>query len=357
LVFGPWTDAPEELDGWDAARFQQIADTPGRAWVDYEVEYPPGSVVLIEALAGNDAVGTQRALVIGSLFVDLAIAALLARFASRSVGLAYLVLGLPLVPAGLLRFDLWAAGLGAIGVMALHRKQATSFAAATVSGAAVKIAPGLLLPIAIATGRWREALVGTTVAAIVTAAWVGFAGTEAIEQVVSLRGVTGWHLESMPGSLVALFSTEQPRLEANAYRIGQLNDTIVLLARLALVATVLVFGWLTKQGPSTLERMAMMLLGTTAALMITSPLLSPQFLLWLTPAAALTWTGTDRRPFWLVAGSICLTAATLAAFGPPNLDHPAAAFLLLVRDMLLIAVVVTAALSLRVQSAVRAAGS
>ncbi len=47
LVAGPWTDQATELAGWDVARFQQMADEPGRPYADHEVEYPPGSVVLV----------------------------------------------------------------------------------------------------------------------------------------------------------------------------------------------------------------------------------------------------------------------------------------------------------------------
>ena len=46
-----YADLPAYLAGWDVARFHQLADQPGRHWVDHEVEYPPGSVVLIEGLS------------------------------------------------------------------------------------------------------------------------------------------------------------------------------------------------------------------------------------------------------------------------------------------------------------------
>ena len=79
LVAGPWTNEPSELAGWDVACFQQLADEPGRPYADHEVEYPPGSVVLIEALAGGGVVRTHRLLVTLSLAVDLGVAALVQR--------------------------------------------------------------------------------------------------------------------------------------------------------------------------------------------------------------------------------------------------------------------------------------
>ena len=47
LAFGPATDEPAELAGWDAERFQEIAERQEPAWSGQPVEYPPGSVVVL----------------------------------------------------------------------------------------------------------------------------------------------------------------------------------------------------------------------------------------------------------------------------------------------------------------------
>ncbi len=380
LLFGPWTDEATELTGWDASRFQAIHDAPGRPWIDHQVEYPPGSVALIEVITvggssvggssvgGGGVVGTQRVLVALSLVVDLGVAGLLERH-RRNAGLAYLVLGTAAVPAGLLRFDLWAAGCTAIGlVMLAGREQAgreqagrrdrwarnqivTGFALVVTAGAAIKISPGLLIPVAFAVRRRAEALAALVLGAAVAGAWLLWTGTDALTQVTSLRGVNGWHVESVPGSLFALLGDGPSRFEADAYRIGTLNERLVLAGRVVTMLVVVGLGLLAhrmRRTPANGESAASLaMLGSTAALIVTAPLLSPQFLLWLTPAAALAWVGGHRRPTALTGGAIALTALTLALFGPPDLDHPVAAALLLTRDALLIGVIASCAQDLR----------
>lgn len=353
LIFGPFTDSEDELEGWDAARYQQIAEAPGRPWVDHQVEYPPGSVVLIKTLAQNDVVDTQRLLIALSLAIDLGLAVALERLVRRDVGLAYLLLGLVMVPAGLMRFDLWAAALAALGVIGLARERTTLAAAGTAVGAAIKVFPGLLLPVAIAARRWKEAMAGAVASAVLGAGWLGYGGTEAIEQVLSLRGVTGWHVESAPGSFIALFTDEAPRFEADAWRIGTLNQSLVLGGRLLTVFAVVALGWAVWKGPPTLERLAAMMLGSTAALLVTAPLLSPQFVLWLTPTAAMLWVSDDRQPVWLTAATAILTGL-IGFAGPENLGHPAAALGLLARDALLVALIFSCWRSCRAVDPLRA---
>lgn len=407
-MFGPWTDQPSELQGWDVERFQAIAASPG---VDLEVEYPPGSVLLIESISngpgpGHGVVATHRYLVALSLVVDLAVAALLERRAWPNVGLLYLWLGLPLVPAGLLRFDLWATGLGAVALLTLDRpvvrgrSSAAQFGLATAAGFAVKLTPGLLLPVAIAAGKKTEAAAALAGIVGVCVAWLTFGGFESVEAVTSLRGATGWHVESVPGSITALVTDQTSRFEANAYRIGTLRPWAVTIGRFVTVGLILGFMWRLRTGMVSLRRMSLMLLGCTSALIVTSPLISPQFLLWLVPAAALAWPehaeeddpeekdgaeeddhpeeddgpeekdraeeddspeeddgpgenegesvrarGRLRRdrpthPTWIAGGAIILTAGVLGTFGPPGVDHPVAAGLLLVRSGLLVALVV-----------------
>lgn len=364
LVFGPWTDEPAELEGWDVERFQEIADTAGAPYVDHEVEYPPFTVVVAEEVLADDVVTSHQRLVVLSLFIDLGLAAALTRYWSTRAAATYLLLSLPMVPSGLLRLDLWA-GLAAVAAAATiaplrshpsqhagierHRDSLAvgAFALFTVTGAMIKLWPALLIAGAIGVRKFRFAAAATAIGAAAGALWLAISGVAAIEQITSLRGVTGWHLESIPGSLVALFGSDSPRLEADAFRIGQLNDAAVLAGRVAAIAVIGAAAGLaarSRRQPS--ERLALVMLVSVAALIITAPLLSPQFLLWLTPWAAIAHR--QRTLLLLTAGTTVLTAGVLAAFGPPDLDHRLAAIVLLVRDGLLIAMI---AVGLRVLAA------
>ena len=360
LVFGPWTNEPSELDGWDVDRFQQIIDADGQHYVDHKVEYPPGTVTIAEVLLADNVVDSHRRLVLLSLLVDLALATALFRHWGKEVASAYLLLGVAMVPSGLLRLDLWAALAAVLGAAAVagarpHPSQHESierrrpqlamalFAVATVVGAMIKLWPALLVPAALGIGRARAAASAAALGLATGFAWLAVSGTAALEQITSLRGVTGWHLESVPGSLVALFSSASPRLEADAFRIGELNDTIVLAGRVLTVAVIAAAAALaTRSNRQPSERLALVMLVAVTTPVLTAPLLSPQFLLWLTPWAAILHR--YRQLAALTFGAVTLTAIVLAAFGPPNLDHPFAAATLLVRDGLLACII---AVSLR----------
>ncbi|MEM7341502.1 MAG: hypothetical protein AAF467_22805 [Actinomycetota bacterium] len=358
LILGPWVDQPSELEGWDVARFQAIADLDGRPWVDEPVEYPPGSVFLIELLGRSSVVATHRVLVAASLLVDLGLAALLGALAGRRAAAAYLLLGLPLVPMGLLRFDLWAAALAAVAAIALRQRRPGSFAVIATVAALVKAWPVLLLAPAVALGRVRTVGVTLSVMAAAGLGWMAYAGfsIEPVRQVVTLRGATGWHVESIGGIATALTSDQPVEQQLDAFRIGSVPAVVRIAfpaVTLGVTAVLAALGWRARQRLGADDLIAIVMLGTVSALLVPSTLLSPQFLLWLTPwAAVLAGTPETRSSadaltprhrlvlVGLTAAAIVLTGVTLAVFGPPRLAETLPAALLAGRTALLGAVIV-----------------
>lgn len=403
LVAGPATDEIDELAGWDAERFQEIAERDGPAWVDHPVEYPPGSVVVFDRLAGTDVVETHRRLVVLSLVLDLGTALVLARRIGRPSAVAYLWLGLPLVPFGYQRLDTLVTTIAVVAALALlgsaGSRRAESphsgarwkgsgkgardgiaadavVAVAIAAGAMIKVWPALLIVGAVAIGRWRAAVAAGLVTGAAGLAWLAVVGDGLgpLDQVLSLRGATGWHVESLPGALVALVGSDQAALELNAYRIGTLRPGLVTAGRALAVITM---GLLAVAGlrrtragtgagpgdqgrPEALDRetpfddgtrpvVALATLGSVAALVVTAPLLSPQFLVWLVPFAALAWSpqasgpGSIRVGPALLATSMAaaLTGVALHGFGPDGLTGFVPAALLTVRNLALIGVVGT----------------
>lgn len=355
LMFGPWTDEPSELEGWDVSRFQEISDTAGTPYIDHEVEYPPLTVIVAEVVLADDVVSSHQRLVALSLLIDLAAAAVLARAFGSRTGVAYLLIGLPLVPSGLLRLDLWAALAAVIAAAAIarthrnpsqhtaiERRRATIdlviFAAMVSIGAMIKLWPALLIAAAIGIKQSRAAATAAATGAVAGIVWLATSGTAALQQITSLRGVTGWHLESIPGSFIALFTSEAPRLEADAFRIGEINDTVVLIGRLVAIGTITAAAALARRSNrQAAERLALVMLISVAALIVTAPLFSPQFLLWLTPWAAIVHR--DRVLMSLTFAAVASTAVVLAVFGPPDLDHPIAAAGLLIRDGVMLSII------------------
>lgn len=417
LVFSPAFANTDDLDGWDVARFQAIGDADGQAYVDFEVEYPPGSLLLIRAITTLDhgpdrTVTTHRLLAASSLIVDLALAALLHRRWGLRSSITYLTITTPLIFFGLVRFDLWAALLAAIAAVALAERPAiesnrvtpASMAAeqkvdtpgrphhslaldslagsAIAAGALIKVWPALLVVGAIVVRRYRAAVIATGVGTAAGLLWLMVSGSAALDQVLSLRGATGWQIESVGGSLTALFTSQEPELQADAFRIGTMDPAFVTISRFFAVATAVGLGLLASRS-SSVERFALTILGSVAALLVTAPLLSPQFMLWLAPWAAIAAsngsathanrcdTSTVPNPSLrrqverhvrtiniravssptnvAIAATACalaLTSLILSIAGPPNLHHTIPALTLLFRDALLLVVVAASALAL-----------
>ena len=269
-MVGPWVDEATELAGWDIERFLAIARDGGRAWRDAAVEYPPGSVIvfeLLDRLSPSGAVGlvtAHRVLVLIALSADLAVAWLLHR-RDRRAGLTYLLLGLPLVPMGLLRLDIVAALPAVAAVLLVTRpspcpepvnepSRLTAAGALVAAGAMIKLWPALLIPALWSGRRERAAAAGIVAGALTTMWWLLWAGAglDPIRQVVDLRGATGWQLESVGGVLTTLADAaglrtlgpeEGVRLELNAFRIGTLIPWLVTVGRAVAVAAMAALAW------------------------------------------------------------------------------------------------------------------
>ncbi|MFV0523070.1 MAG: hypothetical protein ACK5RL_01065, partial [Acidimicrobiales bacterium] len=318
--------------------------------------------VAIEAVAGDDVVNTHRVLAVMYLVVDLAIAAALGRWWRPATGVAYLLAGLPLLPMGYVRFDLWATGLAVIAAAALVRNRGAVTATATTAGALVKVWPAMLVFAAVAIRRTGTAFATMVTGAAAGLAWLAYAGgsLEAVNQVVSLRGATGWHVESVAGSLTALVTDATPARQLDAFRIGTLDPRLVAAGRLLTLAAavgLVVLGRRATPGPNQTPTpdptgavrvgdeivVGAVTLGATAAMVVTAPLLSPQFLLWLTPWVAIVATspgGCTGAVTWASAAAIGLTGLVLGVWSPPELAGTTPAALLLARDAALVAVVV-----------------
>lgn len=394
LIAHPSFSDADTLQDWDIDRFAAIANASGRPWVDHQVEYPPGTVIIADVLIDDDSdaalVQGHRRLIVATLLIDGATALLLHRRVAPLAGLTYLAIGTPAIGLALVRLDLWAAFAATAALLCLKPERAGSqhrwlsasqFAVLVTVGWLIKLFPAFLVPIAFGMRAYRHVLAALTVSALTLGLWVWWAGTDAITQVVSLRDATGWHLESIPGSLTALFGSSPVQLEADAFRIGTINPTIVTIGRgltLGLLAAMLwwISPWYQRRrtsvtaagtdsptatatplrsGPlridgqpamSSIELPALMMLSVVAAMIVTAPLLSPQFVLWLIPfAACLVTSERDLRRIEVVstAATVALTAIVLTLWSPPELGTPIAAALLLARDAALIVVALTAA--------------
>jgi len=334
----------------DARRFYKIASEDGRPYRDFEVEYPPVMVAAIDVIDGGTIRSTTVRLMWSQLVIDLAIAAVVAWSWGRRAGIAYLVLGLPflLYPFIYLRLDLLSVFLAVLGIALVRRRHQYGGGAVFAIACFAKLWPLVLVPVLIVRRAWRAlaAFVGVGVAG--TAAWVAWGGIGGPKQVLTFRGAKGWEFESTVGALVRSVGGVTPRIERGAWRVGEVTTVVSGLLALALLAGV-AMAWVLAsrakpRGTAVLDGLAPM--AAITVFLVFSPLLSPQFLLWLLPFAAIAAAHGERLVTGLVLVVCALSTALLALL--PELIHGGtfALFVLISRNAVLVALLATLAIRL-----------
>ncbi len=271
------------------------------------VEYPlPGVAViavpwlLTGAVGWEDGYGT--AVLVLSLAADAAWTLLLAVRARRhrTAAVAVWLAAVPALGAtAYARFDLVPGLLVGVAVLLLGTHP-TVAAAAGALATGVKLAPGLVLPALAAPAATRRGVV-TTVAVLggvlVSASWLA-AGWSRLVSPLTWQAERGLHLESVAATPLVLGWAEQPDLYAvdmgpyNAFEVagpgaGELlaTSTVVSVLLLGLLAWLWLRAW-RRPGGVDLETVAWLALAGLSGFVVTSKVLSPQYLLWLLPAAA-----------------------------------------------------------------------
>jgi hypothetical protein len=329
----------------DAVRYAEIDAAEGRPYRDHEVEYPPLTVAAIEVVTPSDALTdplNARTVIVVGLVMDLAAAAVVGWGFGRRAARTYLVVGLPVVLTGVayLRLDLLSVALAAAGLALCRRNRPTAGGLALVAGAFAKLWPLVLLPVLAVQRRWRALGVSVAAGTLGLAAWVAYGGAAGPEQVLTLRGAAGWQVESLPASVLRIFSSEAPFNDAAAWRLGPSPGAVrwgLVAVGLGVVAAV---WWTAARRRDAFGGAALSAVG---ALLATSAVLSPQFLLWLLPCVAVLPAGVSGDAIRRLA-----LAATIVTFlvvtSEWEILHGVdwAVGILLARNALLVALVVAA---------------
>jgi hypothetical protein len=328
----------------DARRFHKIASHEGEPYRDFSVEYPPVMVAAIEVVDGGSFRSTTVRLMWSQLVVDLAIAAVVAWGWGRRAAIAYLVLGLLflLYPFIYLRLDLLSVFLAVLGLALVRRRHHYTGGAALAVACFAKLWPVVLVPVLVVRRAWRALGAFIAVGVAGTAAWVASGGIDGPIDVLTFRGAKGWEFESTVGALVRSAGGATPHIEEGAFRVGQMTAVVsgaLMLALLAAVAAVWVLAARAKpRGTAVLDGLAPM--AAITAFLVFSPLLSPQFLLWLLPFTAIAAVAGERLVTSLVFIVFGLSVALLALL--PELIHGGTfgLFVLALRNVTLIGLLV-----------------
>lgn len=316
-----------DYDVWSHYLTTNHALPDGETW-----QYPPGAAFLM--LLPRLGPGTYgESFVALMLLVDLVGLGLLAQLGRRSgnyTGVWVWLLGIPLLGAlPVLRFDLVPAVIGIAALVVIHRRP-NWFGALAGLGASIKVWPIVLL-----FGEWdRRRLLWAVAAAIATITLVLLVSAIAFDDSAGFlgeqngRGLQEEAVATAPWQVRELVTGEAPQraVRYGAWEITSHNADVVagLLKWLTLVALGAATAWwwlrakAIRGGRTDLAHAAVsrdFVFTIVLLLVVTSRVLSPQFMIWLVGLAAVVLTaGTTRlaRPAWLVIGATILTTS---AFG------------------------------------------
>ncbi|MEZ5141983.1 MAG: glycosyltransferase 87 family protein [Acidimicrobiales bacterium] len=341
-------ESPDAWFGQDVVRYQEIVTATGTPYRDVAVEYPPLTYVLLRAVSGSTVAASIVGVALSQLACDLGAAAALGWAWGRRTAVAYLLLGLPLVlnPFIYLRIDLLAVLLAALGIASVRRGRDGAGGVALAAGVLAKLWPVVVAPVLLVERRRRGLLAGGVALAAGVAAWGWVGATTGIAGVVSFRGATGWQIESLVGSVLHVVDPAAVREESGAFRTGTVPDG--LRGGLTLLGLVVagVAWWLAARrrradGAATAATEVLVYghapLAAVLALLVFATIVSPQYVVWLLPFAAVATVGGDRLVGGATLAVVVVTSLTFAALKPEVDGEAWALALLLVRNAGLVA--------------------
>ncbi len=229
---------------------------------------------------------------------------------SRRTAALYLLIGLPLVPFIAIRLDPLVVALAVWGVALARRGRERAGGATLALAGLTKLWPLVVAPALLIERRMRAARWFACLFVVGVGAWIAYGGTDAIRQVVSFRGATGWEIESTVGSIVWLVTGGPVRIEGGAPRVGQIpgwSRPVLLLVLVAVLAAI----WVRARGRH-VDAAGAPSLAAVAALLALSPLFSLQYALWLAPWAAVAWTDVRTARAGRIGLAVSLLTGVLA---------------------------------------------
>jgi glycosyl transferase family 87 len=282
----------------DVRRFHSITSSHrGTPYRDFPVEYPPVMLGAIEVLDSSTTHTATVATMWSQLAFDLIVVALMWWGWGRRAAFAYLVIGFPLVcyPFLYLRLDLLSVALAVAALALVRRRQPELGGVALAVAVFAKVWPALLVPGLIARRSWRALVSFAVLAGTGLVAWVAWVGTDGPLQVVSMRNATGWEIESTVGSIIRVTTNDIVHYNEGAFRVAHVREWAIVLSAVVL-GTAVIAAWLLAARAA--DR-SVLLDGTAAlaavgAFLVCTPLLSPQFAIWLVPFAAIAVAHGDR---------------------------------------------------------------
>lgn len=332
-------------------------------------QYPPGAafLMLVPRVGGGDFLDSFVVTMLVFDLIGLVLLAVLSRREGSDAGVWVWLLAMPMLRAlPVLRFDLVPTVIVIAALVVIHRRPAW-FGALAGLGAMVKA-----WPIALLFGEWdRRRLLraclaaGAAVALVFVASAIAFDGNQLGflgEQ--NGRGLQVESVASLPWHLNQYVTGEEPptALRFRAWEITSHSADVVadMLKWAALAALVAAGAWWVararaiRRGREDLTAAVVsrdFVFTVVLLLVVTSRVLSPQYMIWMLGLAAVVLSAGGsrlKRPAWIVIGAALVTTSAygpMGAYGTTfNIYGPA--FVMLVRNLALLVAAVDACVAM-----------
>lgn len=327
---GFWT--PEGAEYQDINSYEawsNILATEHRMPTEDSWQYPPGAgfMMLIPRISGVDFAPSFVAVMLIVDLIGLGLISLLAKREHRDVGVWIWLLAMPLLSVlPILRFDLVPTVIAIAALIVIHRRP-NWFGALAGLGAVIKV-----WPIFVLFGEWdRKRLLRSIVAAAAAIAAVFALATILFGSQTGFltnQGDRGLQIESVAASPWQLRDVITGTPIPTAQRFGtnevasDLGDAVgkgLDLLAFAVLLAAAIWWWMRdralRRGREDLADPVLsrdFVFAIVLLSVVTSRVLSPQFMVWLVGLSAVVLTaGKSRlqRPAWIVVGAVLLSAS------------------------------------------------
>ncbi|HEV8296991.1 MAG TPA: glycosyltransferase family 87 protein [Acidimicrobiales bacterium] len=242
------------------------------------------------------------------------------------------LVGLPLAAFTWFRLDFISVLFATLALVAVvhHREPSVPLTA----GVAAKLWPGVAVAGLVLQRRWRAVIASVAAVTALVLAWFAFSPS-GFREFVRYRHGSGFQVESTIGALRMLgrapvgSASDSFVTDAGRYRYA---DTAFLLAWAALAVVTVVIA---------LRRpvhLAPLLGALVTWLMVLSRILSPQYLVWLLPFAALAWVDGDRVATIAFGAASVMTLAVIEHYNAYIAGNRAVVLTVVLRNLLLVLV-------------------
>jgi hypothetical protein len=256
----------------------------------------------------------------------------------RRAAVIYLLLTVPLLGFLFTTIDLISVALAvsavALAVRGRERLGGVAFAAAILA----KVWPLALLPVMVLQRKGRALTWSVAALALGTLGWVWWGGPSGPLQVATQRHTPGWEYESVIGSILWALGRGGFVGINDSTRLGVAPGWAkALLLGVAIVGIAAVWYRASRREP---REIGLPAVAAVSILMLSAPLLSPPYMLWLAPWAAIAWTERTGYVRWLLAALLVVSGLLFVSYmsALPDIALWSVKALLLLRNALLAAV-------------------